>query len=397
MSYKVNRDDEHIVIPDGPVTAREVRKLMKQKKTPEFYELEAAEVINCFLDDEDLPFVPETGERDYSRYGWIEARMLISNKGVEDTIIAQPLNSDIKRYPYPNEYVIIAEYFGQFFYTQKINLRNRTDTNIVPGLSKTAGAYSLDIKKENLPVIENSNIRTLNAVEGDVTFEGRFGNTIRLGSNVKEIKTQDGVEENTGKQNSPNVIIRTGQGVEESVANKPVKEDVNKDSSSLWMTTDQVVPFERSSQKAHGKTVPNQYDGKQILINSDRIVFNSKVNSIHAFSKSEISMGADIRMNLESPIVNLADRMATQPALGGDITMDLIDKLLSSLITFANGIAPSMASVISFKVPIDNIIGPSMTLVSELQTLKTRMDEPKSRTVFVGNPNGPFIGPPEAS
>ena len=30
MSYKVNRDDEHIVIPDGPVTAREVRKLMKQ-------------------------------------------------------------------------------------------------------------------------------------------------------------------------------------------------------------------------------------------------------------------------------------------------------------------------------------------------------------------------------
>ena len=67
------------------------------------------------------------------------------------------------------------------------------------------------------------------------------------------------------------------------------------------------------------------------------------------------------------------------------------------LITFANGIAPSMASVISFKVPIDNVIGPSMTLVSELQTLKTRMDEPKSRTVFVGNPNGPFIGPPEAS
>ena len=163
------------------------------------------------------------------------------------------------------------------------------------------------------------------------------------------------------------------------------------------MTTDQVIPFERSSEKAHGKTVPNQYDGKQIIINSDRIVFNSKVNSIHAFSKSEISMGADIRMNLESPIVNLADRMATQPALGGDITMDLIDKLLSALITFANGIAPSMASVISFKVPIDNIIGPSMTLVSELQTLKTRMDEPKSRTVFVGNPNGPFIGPPEAS
>jgi hypothetical protein len=391
MVYHVSQDDEHIVIPDGPVSAREVRKIIKEKKSADYYELEAAEVINCYLDDEDLPFVPETGERDYSQYGWIEARMLISNKGVQDTIIARPLNSDIKRYPYPNEYVIIAEYFGQFFYTQKINLRNRTDTNIVAGLSKTAGAFSLDIQKENLPIIENPTIRTLNAEEGDITFEGRFGNTIRLGSNVKEIKTQDGVEENTGKQNSPNVIIRTGQGVEESVANKPVKEDVNKDSSSLWMTTDQVVPFERSSQRAHGNTVPNQYDGKQIIINSDRIVFNSKVNSIHAFSKSEISMGADVRMNLESPIVNLADRMATQPALAGDITMDLIDKLLDALVDFASGIAPSMATCISFKIPIDSIMGPSMQLAATLRSLKTRMDEPKSRTVFVGNPKGPSI------
>ena len=187
------------------------------------------------------------------------------------------------------------------------------------------------------------------------------------------------------------MIIRTGQGVEESVANKPVKEDVNKDSSSLWMTTDQVVPFERSSQRAHGNTVPNQYDGKQIIINSDRIVFNSKVNSIHAFSKSEISMGADVRMNLESPIVNLADRMATQPALAGDITMDLIDKLLDALVDFASGIAPSMATCISFKIPIDSIMGPSMQLAATLRSLKTRMDEPKSRTVFVGNPKGPSI------
>ena len=32
-----------------------------------------------------------------------------------------------------------------------------------------------------------------------------------------------------------------------------------------------------------------------------------------------------------------------------------------------------------------------MTLVSELQTLKTRMEEPKSETVFVGNPKGPSV------
>ena len=397
MSYKINKADEHIVMPDGPITAREMKRYMKQQNTPEFYELEAAEVIKVLLDDEDLPFIPETGERDYTKYGCIHARMAVSNTGKQDIKIIAPLDPNIKDYPYPGEYVIVADYLGDTYYTQKINMRNNVHSNIVPGLSKIYNPFDGEVIKSNLPEVQNPKIRQLKAEEGDITFNGRFGNSIRLGSNVKEILTDDGIEENTGKENSPNVIIRAGQGVEEQLLNKPVKEDVNKDSSSLWMTTDQVIPFERSSEKAHGKTVPNQYDGKQIIINSDRIVFNSKVNSIHAFSKSEISMGADIRMNLESPIVNLADRMATQPALGGDNTMDLIDKLLSALITFANGIAPSMASVISFKVPIDNIIGPSMTLVSELQTLKTRMDEPKSRTVFVGNPNGPFIGPPEAS
>ena len=61
--------------------------------------------------------------------------------------------------------------------------------------------------------------------------------------------------------------------------------------------------------------------------------------------------------------------------------MNLIDSLLDVLIEFANGIAPSMGSVIDFKIPIDNIIGPSMGLVGALQELKTRLDEPKSDIV----------------
>ena len=31
MAYHVSQDDEHIVIPDGPVSAREVRKIIKEK------------------------------------------------------------------------------------------------------------------------------------------------------------------------------------------------------------------------------------------------------------------------------------------------------------------------------------------------------------------------------
>ena len=291
MAYKINRDDEYIVIPDGVTSARQVRKIMKQQKTPEFYELEAAEVLECLLDDDDI-----TGD-DYSEYGYIMCRMVISNKGTNDIIKVAPLNSDIKRYPYPGEYVIVVEYLGQKFYTQKLNLRNRTDTNSMPGLSRLQAGISADSTKENLPPISNSNIKMLQVSEGDITLEGRFGNTIHFGSNIKRIKTEDGDKENTGIANSPNIIIRAGQGVL-TEGNKPVQEDINLDSSSLWMTTNQVVPFKKSSEKAHGKTVPQKYDGKQIIINSDRIVFNSKLNSIHAFSKNEISMSAVKRINL---------------------------------------------------------------------------------------------------
>ena len=171
------------------------------------------------------------------------------------------------------------------------------------------------------------------------------------------------------------------------------KEDINLDGSSLWMTTDQVIPFERSSEKAHGKTVPKKYDGKQVIINSDRIVFNTKLNSIHAFSKNEISMAADRRINLESPIVNLADRMATEPAIAGDQLMDnVIWPIVDALVEFGNGIAPSMASVIDFKVPLDNVVGPSSALAAKLSAIKSKQkDAPKSTTVFVGNPKGPAV------
>ena len=92
MAYKINRDDEYIVIPDGVTSARQVRKIMKQQKTPEFYELEAAEVLECLLDDDDI-----TGD-DYSEYGYIMCRMVISNKGTNDIIKVAPLKLTLVKF-----------------------------------------------------------------------------------------------------------------------------------------------------------------------------------------------------------------------------------------------------------------------------------------------------------
>jgi len=399
MAYKINRDDEFIVLPDGPVSAREVRKYMKQQRTPEFYELEAAEVIEVFVDEEDLPKIlsgTNKGQPDWSKYGYINARMVISNTGSQNITLIAPMDSNIKEYPYPGEYVIVAHYFGEVFYTQKLNLLNKVDTNILPGLSKVQKPFLNESYKDNLPNIANSNIRQLNAEEGDITFNGRFGHSIRFGSNIKEIKTGDSTVPDTGKLNSPNIIIRAGQGVLESIPRKPVKEDINLDGSSVWMTTDQKVDIKLDN--SHSTFIwadkgSEGFGGNRITINSDGLIFNSKKNNILMSSMGFIGLTANTEIGIEVPNdtgrVYLGDGMADQPVLGGDQTMELFGLLVDYLIEFTNQLAPAMGSIINFPVPIPHIPISCSSLVTKLQTLKTRIDEPKSKTVHVGHLRGP--------
>jgi len=390
MAYKINRTDEHIVLPDGPSSAREVRRAMKQQKTPEFYELEPAEVIKVYLDEEDLPKLPD-GRTDYSLYGFIEARMCISNEGEHDIIVVAPMEVNIKDYPYPGEYVIVVEYFGTKFYTQKLNLYNNVDTNILPGLSKIHNPWKREGYKDNLPNVKDRVIRQLKAEEGDITFNGRFGNSIRFGSNVKSVKET----ETEGKKNSPNVIIRAGQGVQETILKKPVKEDINKDGSSLWMTTDQVVPLFQSSVSRVPDLQPKELDGKQIILNSDRIVFNSKGTDTFVYSNRDINLVSNNRIVLEghknvylgtAPKQGettgwVSDNSNIQPVLRGDQTMNLVDSLLDALIDFAKTIGGAKGTVVDFIVPISDIIEGASGLKGALTELKTRLDEPKSDIV----------------
>ena len=68
--------------------------------------------------------------------------------------------------------------------------------------------------------------------------------------------------------------------------------------------------------------------------------------------------------------------------------MELIDKLLDYLITFANDISSAKGTCVDFTIPISDIYPGSKGLVASLKELKTRMDEPKSKTVFIGHIRG---------
>ena len=330
------------------------------------------------------------------------------------------LDTNIKEYPLPGEMVTVVDFYaiGQKFYTQKINMDNSVNANSAYGRSRYTNqspGMGLTVYDKIKYFIGDLDIRELEAKEGDITFNGRFGNSIRFGSNITAVIDDDGniVDEYTGKFPSPNVIIRAGQGDTEKIpedgdwklhefVRRPVVEDINLDGSSLWLTTDQRIHLDSVAAKevAHENTLPTDsiWDGKQIVLNSDRIIFNSKLNSIHVYSDVDVSVAAKERINLEvetqdmnagKTAVNLGDRNASQHALGGEQAMKIISDLCKWLIDFGNTLSTAKAAPGIPWQPTclmeTNIAGG--TLGSAIAELKARCDsnEAKSKTVFVGH------------
>lgn len=87
---------------------------------------------------------------------------------------------------------------------------------------------------------EKSNIKPLKPFTGDVTVEGRWGNSIRFGSTDSDSKANNW--SSTGSVGSPITIIRNGQGPQASKAGYiPTVENINRDPSSIYLTNGQKI------------------------------------------------------------------------------------------------------------------------------------------------------------
>ena len=217
-----------------------VANLISNLKEPsQFYELEVGEVLDILLTEEDLlerqPNVEDFPESNFLYIGMCKVRLLNSEQGVPEETLdwAFPLDGNIKTYPLIGEYVIVARYLETRYYSQNVNFLSQINTNSVPGLSSTAtipgnsqSDYS-DVDSGETAATEISDneytlgeffkrkryIRQLKPYEGDLTIQGRFGNTIRLGSDISDDSDlqRTGVGDEDGLVDSPNIKMRTGQ------------------------------------------------------------------------------------------------------------------------------------------------------------------------------------------
>jgi hypothetical protein len=373
--------------------------------------IQAVRVSSIVL-DENHPRFKELGE--WNALGAVEYVDIVNPLPSESLPVAFPLLGNNKTLPLINEVIYllnlpdtgIGEISSNFkkYYIDVVSLWNHphhnafpTDPNILPpsqqkDYTQTQIGNVRRVTDQSTEIflgktfIERSNIHPLLPFEGDNIIEGRWGNSIRIGSTVPNTPNN---WSSTGSSGDPIVIIRNGQGIQTEEGWIPTVEDINNDESSIYFTSTQKIPLNASSTnyfsyKNNPPQLPNQYAGKQVIINSGRIVFNTTQDHILLSSNKTVNLNAIEGVNIDTPTVVFQSRNvfigsknATEPLLLGNQTVELLNQLISNLASFAQ-ICSTLVST-----PPGTPLGPlnvvSTQLASSLNALQANLNNIKSK------------------
>jgi hypothetical protein len=321
----------------------------------EFYEFEPAVVLDIILDEShpvlknknvDISSFPENYKEatptsnsiDYTWIGRALVRQCFSQQGVAPDKLnwAIPLDvSGVIEYPLINESVIVVKYFGNLYYTKRLNFRGFVNNSgeykleKIYGINTGGGLFgpqSLLTNKEHKSsdyvgslgdyFLTNNKIRRLRKYEGDTAIESRFGQSIRFSAyddkrdndrgfyiDYKGDKTLNPKYPNSGGGN-PMILIRNRQrkiAQDQALSLHPklppiqpiseaeknvgglVGEDINHDGSSIYLTSGLTVsnwvPTTYKSMFGQNAEEQASFNGSSTFkypdLNGDQIVINS--------------------------------------------------------------------------------------------------------------------------
>jgi len=291
---------------------------------------------------------------------------------------ALPSNPNSKKYPIINEHVELFQSTTpnsntpQFFYQESLGLfgTSTPNGNQFPSITQNitppsqnlnysqieAGATNIiDNQPQTIPsspinnpsqanFIEQSNIRPLMPFEGHIMYEGRFGNSLRFGSTAKSLSLYANNWSSVGNNGDPITILRNGQFNDPKVDSWiPITENIRNDLSSIYLTSTQKLKDFKVASELYDSYInppipPSQFVNPQIVLNSDRIVINAKMDSILLSSQKSIgfSTNGTINMDTKSFYINsndikLGSKNATEPVLKGDTTIEMLKQLTKAV------------------------------------------------------------------
>jgi len=238
---------------------------------------------------------PSKDDLDYISIGCALIRLCYSQQKIEKENLfwIMPLENNFTTYPLLNEVVHVVKILDKYYYTNKINVKNWSNSsadfryeqsygkkleNVSYSGGKLDGPKSKLDSKEDVESVSyrgilgnyfwfNSRIRNLRRFEGDSIFESRFGQSIRMGAYDDTRLNDKGAytdyksgENNTYGGGNPMILIRNRQrplaqnkkqslhpllneisDISSSLNEKNVGgymiEDINNDGSSIHITS----------------------------------------------------------------------------------------------------------------------------------------------------------------
>jgi hypothetical protein len=363
-------------------------------------EFQVAVVKDVVLDDTSKYF---TNVGEYNGLGSIYFEVVKGN--YKSKGFAKPYFSNISNFPLLEELVYIFSlpspdiqnnnYKKVYYYITPINVWNSNHHNGIPNIfrntevpesqqrdyTQTEAGAVRRVEDGSSDIVlgktfkEKSNIKPLRKFEGDFVLEGRLGNSIRFGSTIL-LNDKPITPWSTGSNSGdPIILIRNGQGDRGSVGYLPTVEDINLDPSSIYLTSTQNIPLVASSTtyfsyKTDPPTNPNQYTGKQILVNSGRLVFNTTEDHLLLSSVKSISLSSLLSVNLDASEVimqtgkiYLGSKNANEQLVLGNTAVAQLEEIVDILKTLLN--ACKLAA---------NSGGPVASLKGVADTLTTRLN-----------------------
>ena len=198
--------------------------------------------------------------------------------------------------------MVVLEYNGQHYYTGIINRKGSVNENSVPGAS---GNYTKNTKYGE--TFERKDVNPILLNEGDIVYEGRFGHSIKFGSEIvkRKEKTEYKPQIKIVAGHRQQVVSKFGQRINMNL------ESINDDDSSIYVT---------------GTSLKNgKIEDKKIQIKSNSIFINGK------------------NINLNSDNIKLGND-AEQPVVKGDELVKLLDRIVQAISTGANAFTTETAA-----------------------------------------------------
>ena len=374
----------------GFVTLNNVVDTIKDlTSAEEFYEIEPAEVLKVHLNPKDPEFPTtdsDTGETvaNLGMLGSVTVRLLHSQKmGEAVGELVKPISQHIVQYPLKGEVVNVAQYNGELYYYNPLNLNGQVNMNRLP-LRSGEGEVFPEFTKFN---------RKIRSSQGDTVFQGRFGQSLHFGSDKNFVKPF--MKLTVGQsQDKPSLVKKN------AFSGFPHLSEINLDEASIWVTTNGHVPLKSASPSS---MKPDYLGGKLssvIAMNSDSIALNAKGlgntdkkpfspgGDIHAYAARNINLAAQTSINLESEFgtvhIGAGMGVADNPVVKGKELNDFLISLIEKIESYVDTMGGARTR--------NDIVDASKKFMNEIKPVKDQLGEHASffsRKVYVTNDHNP--------